>query len=194
MFIIVFSYLKETNEIIWKLFETQMMHAHVLLPSLLPYMHHVHITSYISFYLFQFLIVLPTTWNAYNLHIWSYVPICRVEDRLNPNYILHFQNLIFQIAELERLQHADMVSGDQDLELNAIQALVSRNFFTSTMIEGEASYSQPEKKFLHLGYVFSNILLYIYIDHYIERIKLSFSVYLFRLCHAGELWEKSVCC
>ncbi|KAK9929822.1 hypothetical protein M0R45_026901 [Rubus argutus] len=56
-----------------------------------------------------------------------------------------------KIAELERLQHADMVSGDQDLELNAIQALVSRNFFTSTMIEGEASYSQPEKKFLHLG-------------------------------------------
>lgn len=96
-----------------------------------------------------------------------------------------------------------MVSGDQDLELNAIQALVSRNFFASTMIEGEASYSQPEKKFLNLGYVFSNILLYIYIDHYIvqlstvlkERIKLSFSVYLFRLWHAGELFEeKSVCC
>ncbi|KAM5574987.1 agamous-like MADS-box protein AGL11 [Rosa sericea] len=53
-----------------------------------------------------------------------------------------------KIAEVERLQQADLVSG---AEFNAIQALASRNFFGSTMVEGEASYSQPEKKLLHLG-------------------------------------------
>nr|XP_011461175.1 PREDICTED: agamous-like MADS-box protein AGL11 isoform X3 [Fragaria vesca subsp. vesca] len=53
-----------------------------------------------------------------------------------------------KIAEVERLQQADLVSG---AELNAIQALASRNFFESTMMEGETSYSQPEKKLLHLG-------------------------------------------
>ncbi|KAL6176633.1 hypothetical protein ACLB2K_053266 [Fragaria x ananassa] len=53
-----------------------------------------------------------------------------------------------KIAEVERLQQADLVSG---AELNAIQALASRNFFDSTMMEGETSYSQPEKKLLHLG-------------------------------------------
>ncbi|XP_062029175.1 agamous-like MADS-box protein AGL11 isoform X6 [Rosa rugosa] len=54
-----------------------------------------------------------------------------------------------KIAEVDqRLQQADLVSG---AELTAIQALASRNFFGSTMVEGEASYSQPEKKLLHLG-------------------------------------------
>ncbi|XP_050378491.1 agamous-like MADS-box protein AGL11 [Argentina anserina] len=60
-----------------------------------------------------------------------------------------------KIAEVERIQQADLVSG---AELNAIQALASRNFFGSTMMEGEPSYSQPEKKLLQLGCVISSIL------------------------------------
>ncbi|EEF52959.1 mads box protein, putative [Ricinus communis] len=55
-----------------------------------------------------------------------------------------------KIAEIERLQQANMVTG---AELNAIQALTSRNFFGSHMIEGGAAYSHPsDKKILHLGY------------------------------------------
>lgn len=45
-----------------------------------------------------------------------------------------------------------MVSGQ---ELNAIQALSSRNFFNQNMIEGGTTthaYPQPDKKILHLGY------------------------------------------
>ncbi|XP_015572387.1 agamous-like MADS-box protein AGL11 isoform X1 [Ricinus communis] len=54
-----------------------------------------------------------------------------------------------KIAEIERLQQANMVTG---AELNAIQALTSRNFFGSHMIEGGAAYSHPsDKKILHLG-------------------------------------------
>jgi hypothetical protein len=41
-----------------------------------------------------------------------------------------------------------MVSGQ---ELNAIQALASRNFFDPNMMEGETSYHQSDKKILHLG-------------------------------------------
>lgn len=54
-----------------------------------------------------------------------------------------------QIAEVERLQQANMVTG---AELNAIQALASRNFFSPHMIEDGTSYSHPDKKILHLGY------------------------------------------
>ncbi|XP_022718376.1 agamous-like MADS-box protein AGL11 isoform X3 [Durio zibethinus] len=53
-----------------------------------------------------------------------------------------------KIAEIERLQQANMVSGP---ELNAIQALTSRNFFSPNVIEGGIAYSHPDKKILHLG-------------------------------------------
>ncbi|KAJ4827173.1 Agamous-like MADS-box protein agl11 [Turnera subulata] len=53
-----------------------------------------------------------------------------------------------KIADVERLQQANMVTG---AELNAIHALASRNFFNPQMIEGGNSYSQPDKKILHLG-------------------------------------------
>ncbi|XP_021686561.2 agamous-like MADS-box protein AGL11 isoform X3 [Hevea brasiliensis] len=53
-----------------------------------------------------------------------------------------------KIAEIERLQQANMVTG---AELNAIQALTSRNFFGPHMIEGGTAYSHPDKKILHLG-------------------------------------------
>ncbi|XP_021300085.1 agamous-like MADS-box protein AGL11 isoform X2 [Herrania umbratica] len=53
-----------------------------------------------------------------------------------------------KIAEIERLQQANMVTGP---ELNAIQALASRNFFSPNMIEGGAAYPHPDKKILHLG-------------------------------------------
>jgi len=43
-----------------------------------------------------------------------------------------------------------MVSGP---ELNAIQALASRNFFNPNMMEGGSVYPQSDKKILHLGYV-----------------------------------------
>lgn len=58
-----------------------------------------------------------------------------------------------QIAEVERLQEANMVSGQ---EMNAIQALASRNFFPSNMMEGGegSAYSHADKKALHLGYYF----------------------------------------
>ncbi|KAE9620142.1 putative transcription factor MADS-MIKC family [Lupinus albus] len=53
-----------------------------------------------------------------------------------------------KIAEGERLQQANMVSGQ---ELNAIQALASRNFFNPSMMETGAAYPQPDKKILHIG-------------------------------------------
>ncbi|KAL6316361.1 hypothetical protein AAG906_017998 [Vitis piasezkii] len=54
-----------------------------------------------------------------------------------------------KIAEVERLQQANMVSTH---EFNAIQALVSRNFFQPNMIEGGSTgYPLPDKKVLHLG-------------------------------------------
>ncbi|KAK7258267.1 hypothetical protein RIF29_32853 [Crotalaria pallida] len=53
-----------------------------------------------------------------------------------------------KISEVERLQQANMVSGQ---ELNAIQALASRNFFNPSMIETGSAYPQPDKKILHLG-------------------------------------------
>ncbi|XVF63359.1 hypothetical protein PTKIN_Ptkin09bG0081400 [Pterospermum kingtungense] len=56
-----------------------------------------------------------------------------------------------KIAEVERLEQANMVSGP---ELNAIQALASRNFFSPNVIEGgtAAPYSHhADKKILHLG-------------------------------------------
>ncbi|KAL4280013.1 hypothetical protein GQ457_03G031250 [Hibiscus cannabinus] len=51
-----------------------------------------------------------------------------------------------KIAEVERLQQADMVTGP---ELNAIQALASRNFFSPNLIDPPTAYS--DKKILHLG-------------------------------------------
>lgn len=62
----------------------------------------------------------------------------------------HSCTKITQIAEVERLQQANMVSTH---EFNAIQALVSRNFFQPNMIEGGSTgYPLPDKKVLHLGY------------------------------------------
>ncbi|BBG95978.1 K-box region and MADS-box transcription factor family protein [Prunus dulcis] len=52
-----------------------------------------------------------------------------------------------KISEVERLQQANMVGP----ELNAIQALASRNFFSQNMMEGGATYPQQDKKILHLG-------------------------------------------
>lgn len=42
-----------------------------------------------------------------------------------------------------------MVAGPQ---LNAMEALASRNFFPPNMIEGGTTYSHSNKKVLHLGY------------------------------------------
>ncbi|TYI83130.1 hypothetical protein E1A91_D05G270300v1 [Gossypium mustelinum] len=54
-----------------------------------------------------------------------------------------------KIAEIERLQQANMVTGP---ELSAIQALASRNFFSPNVIEHPSAYSHPsDKKILHLG-------------------------------------------
>ncbi|XWS24748.1 hypothetical protein CRYUN_Cryun27aG0010400 [Craigia yunnanensis] len=53
-----------------------------------------------------------------------------------------------KIAEIERLQQANMVTRP---ELNAIQALASRNFFSPNVIEGGTAYSHPDKNILHLG-------------------------------------------
>ncbi|XP_022728026.1 agamous-like MADS-box protein AGL11 isoform X1 [Durio zibethinus] len=54
-----------------------------------------------------------------------------------------------KIAEIERLQQANIVTGT---ELNVIQALASRNFFSPNVIEGPGTaYSHPDKKILHLG-------------------------------------------
>ncbi|XP_038994499.1 agamous-like MADS-box protein AGL11 [Hibiscus syriacus] len=51
-----------------------------------------------------------------------------------------------KIAEVERFQQANMISGP---ELNAIQALASRNFFSPDVMEPPTAYS--DKKILHLG-------------------------------------------
>uniref|UniRef100_A0AAU7LJW1 MADS69 n=1 Tax=Hippophae rhamnoides TaxID=193516 RepID=A0AAU7LJW1_9ROSA len=56
-----------------------------------------------------------------------------------------------KIGEVERLQQeASMISGQ---DMNAIQALASRNFFNPNMIEGgpTTAYPQQDKKILHLG-------------------------------------------
>ncbi|KAJ8769875.1 hypothetical protein K2173_008957 [Erythroxylum novogranatense] len=57
-----------------------------------------------------------------------------------------------KIAEMEKLQQSNMVNG---AELSAIQALVSRNFFGPSMIDGGSTAtlysSHPDKKILHLG-------------------------------------------
>lgn len=55
-----------------------------------------------------------------------------------------------KIAEIERVEEANMVTG---AELNAIQALASRNFFTPNVIERgtPTPYSHHDKKILHLG-------------------------------------------
>lgn len=65
--------------------------------------------------------------------------------------VLYFTSKLinFQITDVERIQQVNMVSGQ---ELNAIQALASRNFFNPPMIEDGTSYpQQPDKKILHLG-------------------------------------------
>ncbi|KAF7836453.1 agamous-like MADS-box protein AGL11 isoform X1 [Senna tora] len=68
-----------------------------------------------------------------------------------------------KIAEVERVQEEanNMVSGGA--ELNAIEALASRNFFGSPNIiqPPPTSYPQHDKKILHLGYVSVEIEEYI---------------------------------
>ncbi|KAH9781293.1 Agamous-like MADS-box protein AGL11 [Citrus sinensis] len=69
----------------------------------------------------------------------------------NESVCLRSKNVISktQIAEMERFQQANMVTGQ---ELNAIHALASRNFFSPAIIEGGGTaYSHPDKKILHLG-------------------------------------------
>ncbi|KHN20547.1 Agamous-like MADS-box protein AGL11 [Glycine soja] len=53
-----------------------------------------------------------------------------------------------KITDVERIQQVNMVSGP---ELNAIQALASRNFFNPNMLEGGTVYPHSDKKILHLG-------------------------------------------
>ncbi|KAJ7982747.1 AGAMOUS MADS box factor transcription factor [Quillaja saponaria] len=55
-----------------------------------------------------------------------------------------------KIGDVERYEQANMVSG---ADMNAIQALASRNFFDPTMIQAGAAhaYLQSDKKTLHLG-------------------------------------------
>ncbi|KAF8025485.1 hypothetical protein BT93_F2354 [Corymbia citriodora subsp. variegata] len=53
-----------------------------------------------------------------------------------------------KIAEVERIQQGNMVAGPQ---LNAMEALASRNFFPPNMVEGGTAYSHSDKKVLHLG-------------------------------------------
>ncbi|XP_071722408.1 agamous-like MADS-box protein AGL11 [Rutidosis leptorrhynchoides] len=56
-----------------------------------------------------------------------------------------------KISEVERLHQANIVSGP---ELNAIQALASRNFFGNNMMDDNDAgnaFSHPDKKILHLG-------------------------------------------
>ncbi|XP_050917137.1 agamous-like MADS-box protein AGL11 isoform X1 [Lathyrus oleraceus] len=65
----------------------------------------------------------------------------------NENLCLRTKQM--QISEVERLPQVNMVSGQ---ELNAIQALASRNFFNPNMMEDGTSYNQSsDKKILHLG-------------------------------------------
>ncbi|KAL5078464.1 hypothetical protein RYX36_017448 [Vicia faba] len=65
----------------------------------------------------------------------------------NENLCLRTKQM--QISEVERLPQVNMVSGQ---ELNAIQALASRNFFDPNMMEDGTSYNQSsDKKILHLG-------------------------------------------
>ncbi|KAM7266533.1 hypothetical protein ACFE04_004430 [Oxalis oulophora] len=56
-----------------------------------------------------------------------------------------------KITEVERLQEANMVSG---AEMNAINALVSRNFLCTNMMDDNdgGAFSHPDKKMLHLGW------------------------------------------
>ncbi|TQD96580.1 hypothetical protein C1H46_017830 [Malus baccata] len=54
-----------------------------------------------------------------------------------------------KISEVERLPPSKLVSVP---EMNAIQALASRNFFSQNIIEGGgATFPQQNKKILHLG-------------------------------------------
>ncbi|XP_058782753.1 agamous-like MADS-box protein AGL11 isoform X1 [Vicia villosa] len=66
----------------------------------------------------------------------------------NENLCLRTKQM--QISDVERLPpQVNMVSGQ---ELNAIQALASRNFFNPNMMEDGTSYNQSsDKKILHLG-------------------------------------------
>ncbi|KAH9725254.1 Agamous-like MADS-box protein AGL11 [Citrus sinensis] len=69
----------------------------------------------------------------------------------NESVCLRSKNVISktQIAEMERFQQANLVTGQ---ELNAVHALASRNFFGPAIIEGGGTaYSHPDKKILHLG-------------------------------------------
>ena len=59
-----------------------------------------------------------------------------------------------------------MVSGQ---ELNAIQALASRNFFNPSMIEAGTAYPQPDKKILHLGLVPFSSSRFISIYHFASK-------------------------
>ncbi|KAK3426556.1 hypothetical protein EUGRSUZ_F02981 [Eucalyptus grandis] len=53
-----------------------------------------------------------------------------------------------KIAEVDRIQQGNMVAGPQ---VNVMEALASRNFFPSNMVEGGTVYSHSDKKVLHLG-------------------------------------------
>ena len=86
--------------------------------------------------------------NRYILNMWR-VEVIYFLLFLVVETLIYATYLKFQIAEIERLQQANMVTGP---ELNAIQALASRNFFSPNVIEGGTAYSHPDKKILHLGY------------------------------------------
>ncbi|CAB4267523.1 unnamed protein product [Prunus armeniaca] len=73
--------------------------------------------------------------------------INRIRSKKHEMLLAEIEYLQKKISEVERLQQANMVGS----ELNAIQALASRNFFSQNMMEGGATYPQQDKKILHLG-------------------------------------------
>ncbi|XP_038682539.1 agamous-like MADS-box protein AGL11 isoform X4 [Tripterygium wilfordii] len=76
--------------------------------------------------------------------------ISRIRSKKHEMLLAEIEYFQKRIAEVERLhQQANMVTGP---ELNAIQALASRNFFDPNMLEtAGTAFSHPDKKILHLG-------------------------------------------
>ncbi|XP_029124840.1 agamous-like MADS-box protein AGL11 isoform X3 [Cajanus cajan] len=74
--------------------------------------------------------------------------ITRIRSKKHEMLLAEIEYFQKRITDVERLQQVNMVSGP---ELNAIQALASRNFFNPNMMEGGSVYPQSDKKILHLG-------------------------------------------
>nr|XP_027190215.1 agamous-like MADS-box protein AGL11 isoform X2 [Cicer arietinum] len=74
--------------------------------------------------------------------------ITRIRSKKHEMLLAEIEYFQKRINDVERLPQVNMVSGQ---ELNAIQALASRNFFNPNMMEDGTSYPQSDKKILHLG-------------------------------------------